>query len=116
MSDENAKEAAEKAEENVKQTGRQAKAASKNSAKALRAVAEEGAEKVVDEVRDTAEKLEGTAHDAAEAAKKIDVGVLGKISSDTGVAFLATSVSIYAGIVAYSKFRQAFSGGAHVID
>lgn len=112
MSDQDKQEAKELAG----RASNQAKNAAKNSGRAVKAVADATADDVVEETRDAAEKLEGTAREAAQAARKLNVGVLGKMSGDTGVAFLATSVSIYAGIVAYSKFRQAFSGGAHVID
>jgi hypothetical protein len=42
--------------------------------------------------------------------------VLSRMSSDTGVGFLALSVAIYSGAVAYTKFRQAASGRSQVIS
>lgn len=74
------------------------------------------AEIAADGARDTADKLGGTAHDAARAAKKVNVGVLGRMSGDTGVGFLALSVAIYSGAVAYTKFRQAASERSQVIS
>jgi ATP phosphoribosyltransferase regulatory subunit HisZ len=96
----------------TKQAGRQAKAAARTGGKAVKAAAEP----VVEEARDTANKLEGTAEDAVEAARKVNLGVLSRMSSDTGVGFLALSVAIYSGAVAYTKFRQAASGRSQVIS
>lgn len=114
MSD--ASQEAEQAKEQAGQAASQAKAAAKSSGRALRDVAEDAAETVADEARDTAEKLEGTAQDAVRTAKKVNVGVLSHISGDLGVGFLALSVSIYSGAVAYAKFRQAASGRSQVIS
>lgn len=111
-----AKELAEKAGRQAKRAGSQAKAATKTSGRALKAAAEPVVETVAEEAQDTADKLEGTAQDAARAAKKVNLGVLRRISSDTGVGFLALSVAIYAGAVAYDKFRQAASGRKQVIS
>lgn len=111
MTQDNAQEAKERA--SVAST--QAKHAAKNSARAAKAAAEAGVEAVADEARDAADKFEDTADDAVRAAQRVDVGMLGKISSDTGVGFLALSVSIYSGIIAYTKFRQAVSGRSQVI-
>jgi hypothetical protein len=109
LSDDSAKELADRA-------GDQAKHAAKNSGRAAKAAAEPVAEAVAEEARDTAHKLEGTADDAVRAARKINVGVLGKMSSDTGVGFLALSLAIYSGAVAYSKFRQAAGRTTVVTD
>lgn len=119
MTENNGQEAeqlAEKAGEQAKQAGRQAKAATKNAGRAAKAAAEPVVEAVAEEAQDTADKLEDTAQDAARAAKKVNVDVLGRISSDTGVGFLALSVAIYASAVAYSKFRQAASGRNQIIS
>jgi hypothetical protein len=106
----------DRAKEQAAQTVSQARAATKSASRAAKDAAEPVVEAVADEVRDTAEKVEGTAHDAAEAVKKVDIGVLGKMSGDTGVAFLALSVCIYSGAIAYAKFRQAASGRSQVIS
>jgi hypothetical protein len=100
---------ADEAKEHAGRAATQAKHAGKNTARAVQKGTGAVAEVAADELRDAREKLEDTADDAVQAARKIDVGLLGKISSDLGVGFLATSVSIYSGLVAYSKFRQAFS-------
>lgn len=106
----------DKAKEQAAQAGHQARAAAKSGGRALRHAAEPVVEAVADEARDTAEKVEGTVNDVADAARRIDVGVLGKMSSDTGVGFLALSVCIYSGAVAYAKFRQAASSRSNVIS
>jgi ATP phosphoribosyltransferase regulatory subunit HisZ len=107
-----AQDLASKAGVQTKQAGRQAKAAARTGGKAVKAAAEP----VVEEARDTANKFEGTAEDAVEAARKVNLGVLSRMSSDTGVGFLALSVAIYSGAVAYYKFRQAASGRSQVIS
>lgn len=101
----------EEAGELAHRAGRQARNAGKNASRAAKAAVEPVVEAVEDEVRDTADKLEGTAQDAARAARKINPKMLSRISGDTGVGFLALSVAIYAGAIAYSKFRQVASGG-----
>lgn len=111
-----AKDEAEKAKEQAEQAATQARAAARSGARALREAAEPVVEAVADEAQDVAEKVEGTAEDAVEAARRVNVGVLGKMSSDVGVGFLALSVCIYSGAVAYVKFRQAASGGSQVIS
>jgi hypothetical protein len=106
MSDQSKQEAAEHA----RQAAGQGKAAAKNAGRAVKTAAEPVMEAVAEEAHDTAEKLEGTAYDAARAVRKIDVGMLSRLSSDTGVGFLALSVSLWSGAVAYSKFRTVLTG------
>lgn len=114
MKDE-AKEAAGKAAEQAGQSGHQAKAAAKSTGRAVRAAAEPVAEAVADGAEEAAETARDVGQEAFRAVKKVDVGVLGKISGDTGVGFLALSVSLYSGLVAYTKFRQAFAGRSNII-
>lgn len=111
MSDENQTEAQELA----KRAGAQGKNAAKNTARAMKAAAEPAAVSAVAEAKETGAKLEGTAQDAVRAARRMDVGVLGRLSSDTGVGFLALSVAIYSGTIAYTKFRQVARGGSAVM-
>lgn len=110
-----AEELAEKAGEQAKQAVSQTKAAVKTSGRAVKAATEPVVEVVVDEAQDTADKLEATADDAIKAAKRVNVGVIERISGDLGIGFLALSVSLYCGAVAYAKFRQAASGGSQII-
>lgn len=111
-----AKDLANKAGAQAKNAGMQARAAARSIGRAAKAGVEPVTEALTDEARDTAEKVEGTVDDAVQAATRVNVGVLGKMSSDTGVGFLALSVAIYAGAVAFSKFRQAASGRQQVIS
>lgn len=111
---EEAQEAARRASLQAKQASRQVKAAAKNTGRAMRVAAEPVVDAVAEEVSDTADKLEGTAEDALHAARRVNVNVLGRISGDTGVGFLALSVAIYSGAIAYAKFRQAFSESKHI--
>lgn len=100
----------------AKRAGAQAKHAGKNTGRAARAAAEAGAEVVADEAHEAVETVEGTAEAAAHAARRVNVGVLTRMSGDTGIGFLALTVAIYSGTVAYMKFRQAWSGGSQVIS
>jgi hypothetical protein len=112
LSDENAQEAKSRA----KTAGTQAKHAARNTGRAAKAAAQAGADVAEDVAEDAAERVEDVAEEAFEAAKRINVGVLGKMSSDTGVGFLALAVCIYSGTVAYAKFRQAASGSSQIIS
>lgn len=110
MSDSNG-EAAELAERAAKQ----GKQASKNAARAARVAAEPVVEHVVDSARDVTNKLEGTAEDAIRTASRVNPKTLSRISGDTGVGFLALSVSLYAGAIAVNKFRAVYAGRNAVI-
>lgn len=113
MSDQNDQEAAElakKARGQAKGAAGQAKAAAKNTGRAARAAAEPVVDAVADEVQDTAEKLEGTAEDAVQTAKRINPRVFSRLTGDTGIGFLALSVSIWAGTIAFNQFRGVFRG------
>lgn len=111
--DENQK--AQEAAELAKSAGKDTANAGKKALKAVQTGADAATDAVADEAQDIANKAHDTAEDAVQAARKIDVGVLSKISGDTGIGFLALSVSIYAGAVAFAKFRQAASGRTRVL-
>lgn len=100
----------QEAAELAKQAKGQGKAAAKNATRAAKIVTEPVVEKVAEEAQDTAHKLEGTIDDAAHAARRLDTRVLGHISSDTGQAFMALAVAIWAGTIAGNKFRAAAAG------
>jgi hypothetical protein len=104
------------AEELAHRAASQAKNAAKNSGRAAKAVAEPVVETVVDEARDTAQKFENTAGDVARVARRVNPKILSRMSSDTGVAFLALSASLYAGAVAFNKFRVAYAGRKQVLS
>lgn len=106
----------ENAEELAQRAKEQAKHSAKNSGRALKAAAEPMMAAAADEARDTADKLEGTAQDAVTAARKLNPQVLSRLSGDTGIAFLAVSMSLWSGAIAFNKFRQVLSGRGHVTD
>jgi len=93
MSEQDKQEAAEHAVRAAKQ----AKHASKNAGRA----AAEGAEYVAEEGK--------------RRLKRFSLPGLAAISSDTGIGFLALSVSLYAGIIAFDRFNSAYTGRYHVV-
>lgn len=95
----------EEAAELAARAAQQGKNAGKNAGRAVKAVAEP----VLEDIQDNVEKLEGTVEDAVDAAKRFDLRMLSRITSDTGVGFLAMSISISAALVAYTKFRGVIS-------
>jgi len=92
MSEQDKQEAAEHAA----RAARQAKHAGKNAGRA----AAEGAEYVAEEVIGTSQKV----------IKRFSPRGLAAISGDTGTGFLALSVALYAGAIAYNRFQSAFDG------
>lgn len=96
----------EEAAEHGEQAAEHAKAAAQEAARAAKAVAEPVVDRVSAAAEDTAEKLEGTAEDALGAARRVSRALTG----DTGVGFLALTVCVYSGTVAFYKFRSAFEG------
>ena len=86
----------QEAQEHAARAARQAKYASQNAGRA----AAEGAEYIADEVIGTGRK----------AAKRFSPRGLAAISGDTGTGFLAMSVALYAGAIAFNRFRSAIDG------
>lgn len=99
----------DEAQELAGRAGKQAKNAGKNAGRAVRAAAEPALESVGEHAEEAAEAVR-------ETARRVNPGALGRISSDTGVGFLAISVAVYAGAIAVGKFRQAYSGRKSVIQ
>lgn len=112
MTEDNEQEASELA----KQAAGQGKAAARSAGQALKAVGEDVVETVAEETRDATEKIEDTAEDALNTARRVNPKILSRISGDTGVGFLALSVSIYSGAVAFHKFRSALAGRSRVFN
>jgi hypothetical protein len=112
LSDENAAEAKARA----KTAGTQAKHAARNTGRAAKAAAAAGAEEVADVAETVSDRAEEIADEAVQTAKRVNVGVLGKMSSDTGVGFLALSMCIWSGTVAYYKFRAAAAGRSQIVS
>lgn len=94
---------ADKAKEQAAQAGHQAKAAVKSTGRAAKDAAEPVVEAVAAEARDAARNVEDVAEEAIEAARRINF-----LDASMGVGALA--VSIASGVLAYTKFRQAFAG------
>jgi hypothetical protein len=86
----------QEATEHAARAARQAKHASKNAGRA----AVEGAEYAAEEILETGRK----------ATKRFSPRGLAAISGDTGTGFLALSVALYAGAVAFNRFRSAIDG------
>lgn len=93
----------EKPTELAKRAGKQGKHAAQNLGRAAEAAAEPVIEHAADTASDVVDRVE-------EAAHTVSPQLIGRITGDAGVAFLALSVSIYSGTVAFYKFRGLFSG------
>jgi hypothetical protein len=104
------------AAELAKRSRSQAKNSAKNAGRAVKAVAEPVVDATAEEIHDTAQKLEGTAEDAMQAARKFDMRALTRLSSDTGQGFIALSVALWAGSIAFNKFRAVKTGGSNVLQ
>lgn len=102
----------EAAAEHAKQALGQGKAAVRNATEAAKSVAEPVAEAAAEEVKDNVHKLEGTAQDAAKAVRRVSPESLAHRAADAGWGCFALSVSIYAGAIAFNKFRDAIEGRA----
>lgn len=78
--------------------GRQGRHAAKNVSQA----AQNGASAGVDEAKD--------------AARRLNVRGLSGITGDAGTGFLALSVALYAGAIAYNKFGSAIKGRGRAVS
>jgi len=100
------------AREHLGRAGRQGRHAAKNVARA----AQLGVEVAVDETKDTlthaASHVETAAEhvveDVKEVTPKLSARGLAALSSDMGIGFFATAVSLYSANIAYHSFRTAF--------
>lgn len=115
MTDDRQQEAAETA----KRAKGEAKAAARDAGRAAKAASEPVVEAVRDEAHETAEKARGTAQDAAEAvhsaASRVNPTIIAHLSSDLGVGFFATAVSIYSGLIAAHKFKGVYAARKLVV-
>lgn len=87
----------------------QGRHAARNAGRALSHSAAAG----VDELEDTAEKAVGTAKDVS---RRLSPSGLASISSDAGIGFFSLSVSLYAGAIAYHKFRAVVQGRGRAVQ
>jgi hypothetical protein len=98
MSDQEKREA----QEHAARAARQAKHAAKNAGRA----AAEGAEYAADEVVETSKQ----------AVRRFSPRGLAMITGDTGIGFLALSVSLYAGVIAFNSFHAAYNGRRRAVN
>src|SRR4051812_21050096 len=105
----------QEARELAARAARQSQQAAKNAGRAAKAAAPI----VAETAGDAAEKVNDAAEEAVDAAvkttRKFSPRILSSISSDTGVGFLALSVAIYAGAIAFNKFGAAYSQSSRVV-
>jgi len=100
------------ARERLGRAGRQSRHAVKNVAHA----AQTGVEVAVDETKDALSHAathaehaaEQVVEDVKEVTPKLSARGLAALSSDMGIGFFSTAVSIYAASIAYHSFRKAF--------
>jgi hypothetical protein len=92
---------------------RRAKTQGKNAIKNAGRAARVAAEPVLEEASD---KLEDVAEEAVRTTKRFDPRMLGRISGDTGQAFLALSVAIYAAAIATKKFQGVYAKSYRILD
>lgn len=84
--------------------GRQSRNAAKNVARAAR-----------EESSHLTEIVEDAGEEVADTAKRINVRRLSALTGDTGIGFLALSVSMYAGAIAYKQFRNVVHNRGAVV-
>src|SRR3954465_4314656 len=109
----------QEARELAARAARQSQQAAKNAGRAAKAAAPI----VAETAGDAAEKVNDAAEEAVDAVvdatvkttRKFSPRILSSISSDTGVGFLALSVAIYAGAIAFNKFGAAYSQSSRVV-
>lgn len=63
-----------------------------------------------------ADEIEGAADEVAETAKHINVRGLSSLTGDAGTGFLALSVALYAGVIAYNKFGAVVKGRGRAVS
>lgn len=109
----------QEAREHLSQARRQAGQAARHATKAAKIVGEVAAEETGDALRHSADEVKEVASDVAEETKRVapkfSARGLAAISSDTGIGFMALSVSIYSGAIAFYKFKAAFDGRGRAI-
>lgn len=131
------KDKADEARELVKRAGRESRHAGRDATKAAKLAgevaahetadalvhaateAEEAAARGLSAVEYRALKAKEKAAEAAETAKRVSPRIntkgLAAISGDTGTGFLALSVALYSGTIAYYKFRAAIQGRSRAV-
>lgn len=88
----------------------------RRAGKQSRSAARLAAEPVLEEVQDAAEKIEGTVEETVRTARRVNPKVLQRMSNDTGQGFLALSVAIWAGSLAFGKLRSANARSSQILQ
>lgn len=94
-------EHSEEAAEAAQQAAEQTQGAAKNAGKAAKESAEAVAEAVAEEAQEVAQ-------DAAEAARRVDLTLIGAVISETGMGLLAAGGCIFLGGFAANRFQTAY--------
>jgi len=107
------------AREHLRRAGRQGRHAARNAGRAARFGAEAAADETKETLAHAAEHVEGTAERVVEEAKevtpKLSARGLAALSSDMGIGFFATAVSLYSANIAYHSFRAAFQNRGRMV-
>lgn len=98
----------QEARQHVGRAGKQIKHAAKNTARA----AQLGVAGAVDEVEDA---VEGVVEEVKEVTPRLSARGLALLSSDMGIGFFASAVSIYSANIAYHSFRAALQNRGRVM-
>lgn len=104
MSDQDKQEAKELAG----RAGRQGRHALKNTGRAAVAAGEAAADGAADAAHDAADTVQ-------RVAPRISTRGLAALSGDAGTGFLALSVTLYAGVIAYNKFSAVYKGRGRAV-
>jgi hypothetical protein len=94
---------------------RQSQQAAKNTARAARAAMPVAAEKIGDAAEVVNDVVEDVTDAAVRETRKVSPRILSRLTGDTGIGFLALSVSIYAGTIAFNQFRGVYSQRGQVM-
>lgn len=115
MSDQDKQEA----REHLGRAGRQGRHAAKNVARAAQLGTEVAVDETKDALKHTVHAVENGAEHVVEEVKevtpKLSARGLAVLSSDMGVGFFSTAVSIYAANIAYHSFRAAIQNRGRVV-
>lgn len=118
---------AEDANVHAKRAAQQSKHAAKNATKAAKLAAEPVAQELKHAATETEEAaargltaVEARAMRASERtkdkAKRINTKGLAALSSDTGQGFIALSVALWAGSIAFNRFSKVYNTRGRAID
>jgi hypothetical protein len=98
----------QEAREHLGRAGKQIRHAAKNTGRATKL----GVAGAVDEVE---EAVEGVVEEAKVVTPRLSARGLAVLSSDMGIGFFATAVSLYSANIAYHSFRAALQSRGRVV-